>query len=476
MSTQLAGQQIFPTKETMRALVEFEKCAMSPSYFAFTYCYTLDVESNEIKLIPRYSYLEQFFKENITPQNSHYEKSRQMMLSWAFMALFLWDITFKENVADFITSRKEFLVDDGGKTSTPNSLMGRIRFMWERLPVFLKMPLEISYLRINNPATGSFVIAESSNPNAGRSGTWYRALMDEAALIPKSEDVFSSIIQACKGGTYMNSTPYGRGGCFPRIRFDKKTTFRKRTLHWQLHPARNADWYKQQAANMTPDQVARELDISYEKSIAGQIYHMFDYGKQVGKYDYDQDFPMYNGWDFGIGNPTTILWIQERPVPGQIIPEIRIIDECEESGKEPPFFAAIIKEKPYTMRTREGLVRPKDSEHFGDPAGKQTSLNLKSWVSWLSEPPFNINIKVKYGMKVTDTIASGQRIMPYVRVSERCVRFLECLSNYKHPTDEQGRVISDGYEENWATHMIKAFEYYAVNRFPLLQGPIWRAI
>jgi len=457
------SMQIAEGERINSSILEFEKCRISPAYFATKYCQTMDVESNEIKRFPDYPYLKEFFIENVIPQNTHYEKSRQMMISWAFMALYLWDITFKKNVADFITSRKEFLVDDGGRTSTPNSLMGRIRFMWERLPGYLRMPLEISYLRINNPVTGSFAIAESSNPNAGRSGTWYRALMDEAALIPKSEEVFSSIIQACKNGTYMNSTPYGRGGCFPRIRFDKNSTFRKRTLHWGKHPGRDEKWHADQAANMTPDQVARELDISYEKSIAGQIYHMFDFQKQVGKYSYDKDFPIYRGWDFGIGNPTAILWIQERPVPGQPIPEIRIVDELEMNGKEPPFYAKFCKDKPY--RT--------DALDYGDPAGKQTALNLKSWVTWLSE--FGIKMNYKHA-KITDTISVGQRIMPFVRVDEKCVHFLECLSNYKHPTDDQGKVVSDGYEENWATHIMKAFEYYAINRFPLLKSSTWGAL
>lgn len=457
-------------QEKRRLIKEWLKCEKDPFYFATNYLWTLDVERNEVRLFPRYQYLKDFFDENREPANSLYEKSRQMMISWAFMALYLWDITFKENVANFVTSRKENLVDDGGSASSPNSLLGRVRFMWERLPDFLKMPLEFSYLKIYNPVTGSFIIGESSNPNAGRSGTWYRALMDEAALIPKSELVFSSIIQACKTGTYMNSTPYGRGGCFARIRFDKNSTFRKRTLHWSMHPERDEKWYEQQKMNMTKDQVARELDISYELSVSGQIYYMFDFSKQVGKYEYDPELPLYCGWDFGIGNPTAILWIQERPVPGQPIPEIRIIDELEENEKSPPFYAEIIRSKPYMTRDERGNLKPKEIIHYGDPAGKQRQVNMKSWISWLGE--LGIHIRTRSGVTVSECISAGQRIMPYVRVSEKCVRFLECISNYKHPTDQQGRVISDGYEENWATHIMKAFEYYAVNRFPMVRSEV----
>ena len=431
---------------------ELEKCIESPSYFATHYCKTINVEKNEISLFPAYPYLMDFLEENRIPTNEHDEKSRQMIISWAFMVLFLYDILFVDNILDFVTSRKETLVDDGGSVSTVHSLLGRIRFMWENLPPFLQQRLDFSFLKIKNQKTNSSIIGESANPNAGRSGTWYRALMDEGALIKQSESVFASVFQACKHGTYINSTPYGRGGCFGRIRFDKKTEFRKRTLHWKLHPLRNKEWYNQQVANMTPDQVARELDISYEKSIAGQIYNMFNFDNQVGDYPYNPDLPLFCAWDFGVGNPTFILWIQERPVPGWSFPEIRIIDEYEMTAQDPPHYAKIVQEKPYKSI----------QNHYGDPAGKQRELNLKSWISWLGE--YGIDIDVKYGLRIVDSITGGQRAMPFVRVDKGCTRFQECLSNYKHPTDEQGRVIGDGYVDDWSTHSMKAFEYFIANR------------
>lgn len=458
-------------KERDQATNEFLECAKSPSYFATKHCWTLDIEKNEERLFPDYSYLIDFLESNKFPQLEMIEKSRQMMASWAFMILFLWDITFNKNIADFITSRKEFLVDDGGSLSTPNSLMGRIRYVWERLPSFLKMPLEISFLKIRNAFTGSYIIGESSNPNAGRSGTWHRALMDEAALIPKSESVFSSIIQACKKGLSMNSTPYGRGGCFARIRFARDTDFKKRKFHWRLHPERDNIWYKKQCKNMTPDSIARELDISYEKSVAGQIWFMFDFNKQIGKYPYNPDLPLFLGWDYGVGNPTAILWIQEKPIPGEKFPMVYIIDELEESEKMPPYYADIVKSKPYTIMSKDSL-KPKLKEmlHYGDPAGKQREVNMKSWISWLEE--LGIKTTVKYGVRTVDKIMAGQQLVPNLRIDESCVRIQECISNYKHPTDDQGLVIDDGYEKNWATHLMKAFEEYAVNRFPVRMAKI----
>ena len=87
---------------------EYRKCKNSPAYFATHYCKTINIEKNQISLFPNYPYLVKFLDENKIPKNIHVEKSRQMLISWAFMILFLYDIMFLDNVADFITSRKEF--------------------------------------------------------------------------------------------------------------------------------------------------------------------------------------------------------------------------------------------------------------------------------------------------------------------------------------------------------------------------------
>ena len=110
---------------------------------------------------------------------------------------------------------------------------------------------------------------------------------------------------------------------------------------------------------------------------------------------------------------------------------------------------------------------------FGDPAGKQRQVNMRSWISWIRD--LGIHIKVKHGVKISESIMTGQRVVPYIRIDKKCVRLQECISNYKHPTDDQGLVIGDGYEDNWATHLMKAFEYYAVNRFPLRSAK-WRVM
>ncbi len=61
-------------------------------------------------------------------------------------------------------SRKEQKVDDGGQNSTPDSLHGKIRFMYERLPGEETFRLEIRHLSLVNPVLGG-------QPSSGRRPT-----------------------------------------------------------------------------------------------------------------------------------------------------------------------------------------------------------------------------------------------------------------------------------------------------------------
>ena len=114
-----------------------------------------------------------------------------------------------------------------------------------------------------------------------------------------------------KFGLCMNSTPLGKSNAFARIRFSPTTSFTKLSVHWVDHPARarglycqcgwqstddefdlpgdqfdahvcvetageptvrspRSPWYDGATIDLTPEQVASEYDLSYEKSIRGR--------------------------------------------------------------------------------------------------------------------------------------------------------------------------------------------------------------
>ena len=308
---------------------EWIKCKKSLAYFAFRYVWTLDVDDPagvSVRKFPAYPYLRRFFDAVQNPENTHSEKSRQLLLTWAYMVTFLWDVLFHKHWPDLVMSKRSTDVDDGGANSTPNSNLGKIRFMAERLPEHLWTPFEFKKFIVRVPANDSYIRGETGKGGkASRGPTYKRALMDEAAYIEQSETAFSGLRQAAKRGTYLNSTPYGRGNTFARIRFSPTTTFRKLSFHWSEHPRKaiglycvcgwkasaglglsprdqylehatrcprldmnpprspemRSPWYDREVSDMTPDKVASELDISYEGSQAGRVYTHFDQTRNV---------------------------------------------------------------------------------------------------------------------------------------------------------------------------------------------------
>jgi hypothetical protein len=315
-----------PIRSRDEARADYAKCLKSATYFAVHHVWTVDVDDpsgDSIRKMPAFPHLRRFFDAMMVPSNTHVEKSRQMLMSWAWMALFLWDILFHDNWPDLVISKRAKDVDDGGINSTTDSNLGKMRFMYEHLPQHLWAPFEIKHYKIRNIARDSHVTGETGvGGKASRGPTFKRALMDEAAYIERSGTVFKGVRQAAKTGTCLNSTPNGKGNVFYELKVRPNTTFKKYTFHWSEHPRKAANaycgcgqwrvnprstqlpheqyaahrractlpvkerrirspWYDESARDMRPEYVASELDISYEQSQRGRVWPSFDYARNT---------------------------------------------------------------------------------------------------------------------------------------------------------------------------------------------------
>jgi len=183
------------------------------------------------------------------------------------------------------------------------------------------------------------------------------------------------------------------------------------------------------------------------------VYYNFDLSHVIHK-DYDPALPLFTAWDFGLADPTAIIWIQVNPNG-----EIYIIDEYEMNEEEAPHFALIVKNR-----------YPKYDLHIGDPAGAARGVSKKSWISWLGE----LGLKVVYPWKCdyAERITATRKIMPRLYVSKKCVLFQDRLANYRFPVDATGSPTSDKPIHNWASHMITALEFFSVYKYPLKKNMV----
>ena len=121
-------------------------------------------------------------------------------------------------------------------------------------------------------SNGSRIKADTSSPDAARSESLSLLILDEAAFIPKIDDIWtaSKMTLATGGRCIALSTPNGATGWFHDIWVGAENgvnSFFPIYLHWTLHPDRDQAWRDVQDLDLGPELAAQECDCLWGKSI-----------------------------------------------------------------------------------------------------------------------------------------------------------------------------------------------------------------
>ena len=485
------------SKSKELAAAEYELCRRDVSYFINNWCFTFDPRRKP-KHFPFSLY--EYQKEAIEWLNARYskkeigliEKSRDLGATWIVSAWAVHGWLFEPGFSALFGSRKEDLVDD----KTLDSIFGKLRYLIYRLPHFLKPPISARskndrYMAIVNPINDNEIVGESANPGFGRGGRKSICFLDEFAHVQHSEAVWASISDNSECIIPL-STPNGKGNQFAWLRHDANLPVL--SLHWSKHPLKTRDWYEDKKKTMLPWQVAQELDLSYERSVAGRVYSRFDREYHVAsqKIVFDPEAEQFVCWDFGQADPTAILW-------GQITleGEIQIWNCFEMSGEDIDFFAPISQGKApinfFTLpQETKDLINKALSKvpmnhkasHFGDHGGTQRTANskrscrdaLKSHdvdLKTSGKQTFDWRIECLDNLfKLRQNKTTGQWYSIF-KVSPDCSRLIDCLFNYQWDADDLNK---EGIKpkHDWASHMVTALEFFAINRFPVRKSGGYR--
>lgn len=195
----------------------------------------------------------------------------------------------------------------------------------------------------------------------------------------------------------------------------------------------------------------QEILAEYEKPV-GTVYEEWDMEKNYIPFDYDPNLPVQIAWDFGVNDPTAVLFIQPF---GE---EIRIFDHYEASDADLKHFVEIIDSKGY-----------KPQFETGDIAGRARSLITgKSVIDELAK--LGHHIRTAPIPDIPTQIRHTHRFISRLYVSSSnplCSRVRECLLNYRYPTKPEHNMnqsneipIHDEF-----SHAMRSFEYYCWNWF-----------
>lgn len=395
------------------------------------------------------------------------EKSRDMGVTWLYIWAFVWFWNFSDSFSGLLGSYKEALVDD----RTLDSHFGKIDYIINNLPQWILPPRfnkkeHRRGMKIINPYSGNLITGDTMNPDFARGSRKTAVFLDEGASWEYFRDAWESAgdTTPCR---LTCSTPKGRNS-FAILRDSGIDVL---TLHWKLHPLKDQEWYEYEKSRRTDEEVAQELDISYNKSVEGRVYPEWD-NVEWGHFPYNPEKPLYVSWDFGKTDHTAIIWYQ--PLENH---RVAIVDAYESNGKLIDWYVPFITgeapsdTKNYTkrdLRVIESHRNWKPAIHYGDPAGRFTNQVVnKSVIDVLQD--YNIKVYFKEEAKDFQTRKTKTKLLLKnlcVNDNENTRELSVAMENASYP-----KVRSGGTEEvrsikpihNWTSHFRSSLEYFAVN-------------
>jgi hypothetical protein len=241
---------------------EYIKCAQDPAHFMKKYCYIQHPQRGRVQfnLYPFQGKVLNLWRDN---PYSVVLKSRQLGISTLAAGYSLWLMVFHKDKNILCIATKQ---------ETAKNMVTKVKFMFDNLPSWLKMPADENNkltLRLSN---GSQIKATSASSDAGRSEAVSLLIVDEAAFIEQIGEIWASAQQtlATGGGAIVLSTPYGTGNWFHKTWVSAESAendFLPIKLPWYVHPERDEAWRKRQDELLgDPRMAAQECDCDFSTS------------------------------------------------------------------------------------------------------------------------------------------------------------------------------------------------------------------
>jgi len=182
-------------------------------------------------------------------------KARQLGVSWLTLAYALWDMTFHPGTEVLLFSKRD---------EEAMELVSRTVFMRDSLPPHLQPGVAKSNEHEFVFDNGSRIKAFPTTENTGRSYTGSLVIADEAAFIPKFDQLLAAVMPIVADGTaklFVLSTANGVGNEYHRIWRDSiegKSSFVNKFLGWFERPGRTQEWYARMKRDLKPWQLHQE--------------------------------------------------------------------------------------------------------------------------------------------------------------------------------------------------------------------------
>lgn len=214
-----------PDKWQQLLRVRWELASRDPLEFFRWFCYTCDThdKTNPIKPFPWHKphvqYMARLWQNNPLLV---IRKSRQMIQTWEFCALSLWDALFNPGRLICLQSKKE--EDAIGDETSGDGLLGRVKFMLNHVPgreLLLPKrnyrPMEKSVKFFTRSST---ILAIAQGADIIRSHTISGLLSDECGFQDKFHEAYMAAIPCIRGGGWFVALSTANPGFYKALWYD----------------------------------------------------------------------------------------------------------------------------------------------------------------------------------------------------------------------------------------------------------------
>jgi len=201
----------------MKQKIYQELAKVDPWVFVTQFCLTLDSHDrqNPIKPFPNRPYLRELTNLWLHSPLLVVAKSRQMMATWLFVCLYLWEAITVPGRLIFLQSKRE--EDAIGNATAATGLLGRTRFVLDHLPENLKPSYKATVNKIEFPYRNSTIWAIPQGPDILRQHTASGILSDEMAFQYLAEDTYTAAIPTIENGGRFTALSTANPGFFQKL-------------------------------------------------------------------------------------------------------------------------------------------------------------------------------------------------------------------------------------------------------------------
>lgn len=447
-------------------------------YFVREFLKTFDprpeVYPHDIDFIPygfQEDLIEDIYRYIKTGTDEFIEKSRDMGVTWIILAVIFWMWLNESGFQALLGSYIEDLVDNGEL----DSLFGKIEYFCRNnkdqsiMPQGFIIDKHLTYMSLTNPENGNAIIGKAPTKKFGRGGRYTVVLFDELGFWQWAKQAWTAAGEATRCRLAV-TTPPDEPSFAKYLRFSG--IIHVTTLHWSLHPNKNDEWYEQQKARKTEEEMLHEIDISWEYSTSARVYAGADHIPFVTQ-PYDPSLPLYVSIDLGL-DAVALEWWQ----PVQNSEWWTIVDAYEKSDEIIdwffPFFGAPIDSDKGFLYNDADLAMIEKVRYwkrgyfFGDPSGKSRHIESK-------ESPYKRLESIGVYVQVNDADNDFKTrhtalttLIPHIQCNDTPGTHwaMECWKLAHYPKRPEESNMTSGLTKpvhNWTSHHRTSGEFFAVN-------------